>query len=167
MTFSKKLAFVVVTTILACSSPPSDQALRDEFRENRRDYERLLQMFLEDKSLGRVAYDFTRSASFFSGKPITTSTTIPQARLDEYRRLFDRLSLSGGIEGYDEKEDVYFWRYSSGMGAGLGGSGKGFAFSRRLSSDKPSKVGCGKPREDCWQFRPIDSGWFILDEAHN
>ena len=156
---------------LACSSPPSpppsDASLVAEFQSRRSDYERLLSMFREDSALGRVAYDFTRSASFFSGAPLRPSGPLTEGRLREYRQLFDRLSLPGGIEGYDSKHVVYFWRYSEGMGAGLGGSSQGFAYSDSLPPEKPSATGCAKPDDDCWQFRPIGAGWFILEERHN
>ena len=124
-------------------------------------------MFREDSGIGRVAYDFTRPANFFSGTPLRPSAPPTGERLVEYRRLFDRLSLSGGIEGYDGKHVVYFWRYSEGMGAGLGGSSKGLAYSDSLPPDKPSAAGCAKPSDDCWQFRPIGAGWFVLEERHN
>src|SRR5436309_1168150 len=106
-------------SLVACGSPPSDEALLAEFQAHRLDYEHLRGMFLNDSAVGRVAYDFTRPANFFSGKPRPPSSPVSVARLAEYRRLFDRLSLTAGIEGYDAKHVIYFWRYTEGMGAGL------------------------------------------------
>ena len=160
-------SILLFTVALACSSPPSDAALTTEFHNRRADYVRLLRMFREDSGLGRVAYDFTRPANFFSGAPLRSSSSLSPTRLREYQRLFDRLELPGGIEGYDNKHVVYFWRYAEGMGAGLGGSSKGFAYSDSLPSATPSAVGCEKPENDCWQFRPISDGWFVLEERHN
>ena len=149
------------------SMPPSDRALVAEFRTRRAKFDTLLAMFRADSGLGRVADDFTRPASFFSGRKARSADSISAVRLQTYRRLFHELSLEGGIEGYDDKRVVYFWRYSSGMGAGLGGSSKGFAFSDSLPPDKSAASGCNAPRHNCWQFRPIADGWFILEEDHN
>ena len=124
-------------------------------------------MFRADSGLGRVASTFTRPANFFSGGEAPAGPPVTAARLAEYRRLFDRLSLTGGIEGYDHKRVIYFWRYAAGGGAGLGGSGKGLAYSDSLPPDKSAASGCARPREDCWQFRPISDGWFVLEERHN
>jgi len=162
---------VLVGSVLGCGrtapSPPDDHALIAELRNNRAMYDTLLAMFRADSALGRVAYSFTRPTNFFSGGRAPTGPPLTPGRLAAYRRLFDKLSLSAGIEGYDEKRVIYFWRYTAGGGAGLGGSSKGFAYSDSLPPDKPAASGCGKPREDCWQFRPISDGWFVLEERHN
>jgi hypothetical protein len=175
------LALPIATALLAFSAPilaregsrtvccafPADSVLVSEFYGRRADYERLLTMFREDSALGRVADDFTRPANFFSGGPVPSSPPLTDVRWHDYRRLFDRLSLTGGIEGYDTKHVIYFWRYARGMGAGLGGSSKGFAFSDSLPSGRVSAIGCETPKSDCWQFRPISGGWFVLEEQHN
>jgi hypothetical protein len=162
------LALPVAAALLAFSAPllaregehsiccafPADSVLISEFQGHRGDYQRLLTMFREDGALGRVAYDFTRPATFFSGGRRVSSLPLTEARWRDYRRLFDRLSLTGGIEGYGTKRVICFWRYTRGMGAGLGGSSKGFAFSDSLPSDRPSATGCDTPTSDCWQFRP-------------
>jgi hypothetical protein len=153
---------------VVCCSPPADDALAAQFRRQRAEFEELLTMFREDSALGRVDYDFTRPANFFSGKALRPSPPLSEARWKAYRQLFDRLALSGGgIEGYDDKHVIYFWRYADGMGAGLGGSGKGFAYSDSLQSDTPAAMGCETPRSDCWQFRPIAGSWFVLEERHD
>ena len=124
-----QIGLIVVGALFACDDeppgpPPNDQQLIAELQNNRAKYDTLLAMFLADSALGRVAHTFTRPANFFSGGPLPTSAPITEARLAEYRRLFDELSLPDGIEVYDQKGTIYFWRYSSGFGAGLGGSGR-------------------------------------------
>jgi hypothetical protein len=76
-------------------------------------------VFLADGKLGRVAYDFTRPAN-------PAEIGISQQRLEEYRKLFDRLDLSAGIEGYDEKDLVWF--HASTQGLSVTGSGKSYAW---------------------------------------
>jgi hypothetical protein len=146
---------------------PSDQSLASELRLSHADYDSLLRMFVADSGFGRVAYDFTRPANFFSGTRQADTTPMTASKLAAYRSLFDRLSLTGGIEGYDQKHVIYFWRYTSGFGAGLGGSGKGLAYSDSLPIDRPSRFGCTKSGGDCTEFRPIGNRWFILDDHNN
>jgi hypothetical protein len=164
-----RLLTLTCAALVGCgnSPPPNDATLVTEFQAHRPDYERLLGMFREDSGVGRIAYDFTRPANFFSGAPLRSASILPAERLNQYHRLFDRLTLPGGIEGYDAKHVVYFWRYAEGMGAGLGGSSNGFAYSDSLPPNTPSAVGCQAPQSECWQFRPIADGWFVLEERHN
>ena len=88
-------------------------------------------MFLEDKSLGRVGSNFTRTANFFekcespntwNGKEIEVSNE----RLKEYKKLFATIGLSAGIEGYCEKKMITF--YASTQGLSISGSTKGYAY---------------------------------------
>jgi hypothetical protein len=153
--------------LTSCRSAPSDQELVAEFRAHRAEYDTLVTMFRADSDLGRIAYTFTRPANFFSGAPLPSSAPLTTERWNHYRRLFDRLSLDDGIEGYDRKHLMYFWRYGEGMGAGLGGASKGLAFSDSMPADRAVDHGCTAPRDDCWRFRPIGAGWFILEEHHN
>jgi len=166
------LAVVALVTTLAMpfhsaappNTPPTDQSLVDELHGRQVDYDSLLHMFVADRGFGRVAYDFTRRANFFSGTPQADTTPMTAAKLDKYRKLFDRLSLTAGIEGYDQKHVIFFWRYASGL---LNrGTAKGLAYSDSMPRDKSSADGCSKPMQECWQFRPIGAGWFIVEE-HN
>jgi len=77
-------------------------------------------MFLADRELGRVAPDFTRPDD-----PRTVGVSLE--RLGEYRKLFNTLGLSNGIEGYKEKDLIYF--RASAQGLAVSGSGKGYAFA--------------------------------------
>ena len=171
--FERRLVHIalLVGSVLGCGraahNPPEDKALIAALRNNRAMYDTLLAMFRADSGLGRVASTFTRPANFFSGGRTPAGPPVTADRLAEYRRLFDRLSLIGGLEGYDQKRVIYFWRYAAGWGAGLGGSSKGLAYSDSLPTDKPAVSGCATPREDCWQFRPISDGWFVLEQRHN
>ncbi|MBK8464481.1 MAG: hypothetical protein IPL32_01495 [Chloracidobacterium sp.] len=85
-------------------------------------------MFKEDRSVGRVS-DFIRPANFFEkceswdGKEVEMSTI----RHLDYRRRFLILGLSAGIEGYCEKESVYF--YASTKGLSVTGSSKGYVYT--------------------------------------
>lgn len=105
----------------AVGGHPSAATLLNNFQTNRADFERLLQMFMEDPQLGRVAYDFTRPASLEAAQ-----VDVPAARLNQYRALFTKLNLSAGIEGYGDKRTVWF--IASTQGLSIGGSAKGYAY---------------------------------------
>lgn len=111
----------VLSGCLAMGNHPSAEALLNNFQNNRADFERLLQMFMEDTQLGRVAYDFTRPAGIDA-----TQVEVPAARLDQYRALFTKLILSAGIEGYGDKHTVWF--IASTQGLSISGSAKGYAY---------------------------------------
>src|SRR4029078_6458799 len=75
-------SFLIVWFASGCSSRhPTDQTLIDEFQSHKPQYKKLLEMFLADKDLGRVAYDFTRPEE-------PEKFGITQQRLQQYRDLF-------------------------------------------------------------------------------
>jgi hypothetical protein len=71
-------------------------------------------MFRTDKEVERVAPSFTRG-------------TLSQERWNEYRRLFRILNLESGIEGYGEKD--FIWFHASSSGLATSGSSKGFIYT--------------------------------------
>lgn len=111
-------------------------------------------MFLTDRGLGRVAYDFTRPEN-------PGAIGISRERLGAYRRLFDKLDLSAGIEGYDEKDIVWF--HASTYGLSVTGSGKGYAYVK----ERPKLV-VGN-LDTYWSadgrsftaFRHIEGNWYL------
>ena len=138
-----------------CSSKhPTDQSLIDNFQSHKSEFNQLLQMFRADRSLGRVAYDFTRPAN-------PQDIGISQQRLAEYRALFDQLDLSAGIEGYDEKGLVWF--HVSTQGLSVTGSGKGFAY---LKESPPLVVDSldtywSKDGRSFTAFRHLEGNWYL------
>jgi hypothetical protein len=82
------LSLGLIVLANGCSSKhPSDQSLLTNFQNHKAEFNQVLQMFLADKGLGRVAYDFTRPE-----QPETIG--ISQDRLQQYRKVFRRLDLS-------------------------------------------------------------------------
>ena len=120
------VALVIVSAGLsgcfATGDHPSAATLINNFHNNRADFERLLQMFMEDTQLGRVADDFTRPADINAPQ-----VEVPAARLDQYRALFTRLTLTAGVEGYGDKQTVWF--IASTQGLSISGSAKGYAYA--------------------------------------
>ena len=154
-TFKVVLFSMAIALISGCSSRhPTDQSLIDNFQSHKSEFSQLLQMFLADKGLGRVAYDFTRPAN-------PQDIGISQQRLAEYRALFDRLDLSAGIEGYDEKDLVWF--HASTQGLSVTGSSKGFAYLKeppKLVVEKLDNY-WSKDGRSFTAFRHIEGNWYL------
>ena len=124
------------------------------FQSHESQFNQLLQMFLSDRGLGRVAYDFTRPAN-------PAEIGISRERVEDYRRRFDELGLSAGIEGYDEKDAVWF--HASTQGLSVSGSSKGFAYLL-----KPPKLQVesldgyqSKDGRSFTAFRHIAGNWYL------
>jgi len=98
---------------------PADDVLIENFRAHRGEFEELRQLFMADRNLTRVAFDFTRPEN-------AQSAGVSRDRLNEYRNLFNKLGLKNGIEGYGEKDTIFF--HSSSIGLAVTGSGKGYVF---------------------------------------
>lgn len=118
------LITVVVITGSCSTKHPSDKDLLENFNKYRNELNQLAQMFLADRGLTRVAYDFTRP-----NNPETIGVT--KDRIKQYRSLFSKLDLSAGIDaGVDspEKKKI-IWFLSSTKGLSVSGSTKGYAYS--------------------------------------
>ena len=84
----------------------------DNFRRHQSEFQQLLEMFLSDKGLTRVDFDFTRPED-------PSAVGIAQQRLDEYRRIFIDLNLTSGIgadwqAGKEVKDTVWFFAAAAG-----------------------------------------------------
>ena len=153
---SALLATILLTSFIAsCSSKhPSDKVLLSEFQSHKAEFDKLLQMFLTDKGLGRVAYSFTRPENL-------NEIGISEQRLREYRDLFDELSLSAGIEGYDEKEAIWF--HASTYGLSVSGSSKGFAYLTKPPQLVVDSLDGYRSKDgrSFTAFRHIEGNWYL------
>ncbi len=145
---------------------PKDAEMIETFNEHRDKFDTLLRMFQEDRSLGRVAYDFTRTSNFFEkceepdcwqGKEIEVS----DQRLAEYRKLFSKIGLEKGMEGYGKKESIVF--IASTKGLSITGSSKGFIYTtvepRTLVDDLDSYW--SPDGKSFMALRRIEGNWYL------
>lgn len=166
---------IIILCLLGCENNkeknkehPKDTQLIQNFQEHKAAFNQLVQMFQADKSLGRVAFDFTRTANFFekcegsnawNGKEIEVSNE----RLDEYRKSFKILGLSAGIEGYCEKKEIVLIASTEGT-AISGGSSKGYAFLKappenlEVDSLDKYKLPYGK---SFTAYKHIEGNWYL------
>jgi hypothetical protein len=146
-----------------CCEHPSDGALIEAFRVHRQEFERLREMFSFDPQLGRVAPTFTRSASFYSGAPTPAGPPVSADRLREYRSLFKALGLDAGIEGYDDKQTIFF--HASSLGLAVSGSGKGYVYTTRPPQPLvPTLEKSFFPGEHI-MYRHLEGNWYLYLSA--
>jgi hypothetical protein len=148
---------LILSHLSACASGanhPADEALLSNFRSHRADFERLLQMFLADKGLGRVAPDFTRPDA-------PQSVGVAPERISEYRNLFKKLGLTAGIEGYEEKDHVWF--HASTYGLAVTGSSKGYAHLKQRPALVVGSLDSYRHRDSrsFVVFRHIEGDWYL------
>ncbi len=131
------LASITVVVPTSCalikdriSSVPTDAEREARFREDRKDFERLVAMSDEDPKVIRIAYDFTsvlgekQTGTTGKDRPIGFS----QERWDAYKDFFGRLGLEAGITRSEDGNLINFTAYTRGLSTG--GIEKGFMFSR-------------------------------------
>lgn len=163
------LSILLATLIAACgfeASHPKDIELMARFNEDRVKFDELIQMFKEDRSLGRVDKDFERSASFFEkcdgeGAWNSSRILVDRTRIDDYRKRLAELKIAAGIEGYCEKDHIIL--IASTQGLSVTGSSKGYAFLK----DPPAIL--VEDLDNYWSadrrsftaYRHIDGNWYL------
>lgn len=158
---------LVVFSTFGCGEKehPKDEILIENFNVHRGEFEELLQMFKADRSLGRVGDGFTRTASFFekctgpnawNGKEIE----VTKERLATYEQLFIKLGLSGGIEGYCEKDQVFFRASSKGLY--MSGSSKGYAYLVNPPKLIVDSLNTYRSPDEVTAFKHIDGNWYLF-----
>ena len=166
------IAILLLTVLLIGCGPenvrdhPTDAEMMDRLAVKRSEFEELVRMFREDRSLGRVGVDFERTANFFEecvGGDAWSAKTIEvdKARLADYRERFASLRLKAGIEGYCKKDAVYL--IASTRGLSVTGSSKGYAY---LSNPPELQV---DDLDSFWSsdgrsfsaYRHVDGKWYL------
>ncbi|MEP6704528.1 MAG: hypothetical protein ABJB34_06965 [Acidobacteriota bacterium] len=162
------IVFALAILVVGCGEKghPSDADMIRKFNDHRDEFDTLVSMFKEDRSLGRVGANFTRTSNFFekcSGKDAWEGSEIEvtRERLHDYDKRFADLGLTAGIEGYCEKESIVL--YASTRGLSVTGSSKGYAYL-----GQPPKI-ITDNLDSYWSedgrsftaYRHIDGNWYL------
>jgi hypothetical protein len=134
---------------------PTDDVLIDKWTRHRGEFDELLGMFQSDQRLGRVAPTFTRPERW-------ADAGVAPARIKDYRRRCDDLGLEAGIEGYDEKDVVWF--IASARGLSVTGSGKGYVYMTQppeLVVPSLDKYWSSDGRSFT-AYRHLDGNWYLF-----
>ena len=121
------LGILILQAIVGCGGMPSDLALRDRFRANQSDYDRLIKMSNEDSRVVVVKDNFTYldTDASWPRKDIGFS----EERWSEYKQLFRKLGIEGGISRRRDLPNAVFVEVY-GHGGVLASSSKGYVYSQ-------------------------------------
>ena len=163
------LPFIALKACAASDAHPTDRAMVEEFRANRKAFSNLLRMVREERRVTRIADDFIWIDGATNVPDDERSSYLSDARLARYRSSFRELKLESGVIRYEDGS-VGFLRSSSGMV--LSGSGKEFIWSQNMDdafltpSDPRSLEDACIARSNCHSTRRIAPQWFISFERN-
>lgn len=139
----------------------SDEELIANFQSHREEFNRLLQMVMEDKALSRVDINWTSPAN-------PQAVGISRERVDEYRALFKKLGVPRGFNAFQARGVFEF--IASAQGLSTGGSSKGYIYFKwrpvhvvesldeyRQLTDKPYSYPV---------YRHIEGNWYLFYDAN-
>lgn len=112
-------------------SHPSDAVLETNFWKHEADFKLLVDMAQADQKVIRIANDFTWLDTNAAWPRPESEWGISNERWDQYRALFKKLGLSGGILKEERGEVTYL--ISSTKGLITNGTSKGYAYSKNES----------------------------------
>jgi hypothetical protein len=144
--------------------------LDPNFKQHIDEFETLLKMAQQDNRTNRIAADFTWLAT--SNKWPREDIGFSNARWDDYRSLFKKLSLTDGIvRTLDFPEAVFFLARSNGLCTG--GSGAGYVYSptplaplsTSPSEDLDKEARKNPSKHYAYVFKPLKSNWYTFYEV--
>ena len=106
---------------------PSDSALEMNFHKHEMDFQRLVSMSNEDRSVVRIADDFNWLDDDHSWPRTGPERGLSKNRWDAYRSLFNDLGLKCGLTRPENSDIIVFC--ASATGIVTNGTDKGYAYS--------------------------------------
>lgn len=141
---------------------PADETLETNFRAHRTALESLLEMSRADRSVIRIANDFTWLDTDSSWPRAEDKLGFSTARWAQYRRLFYEGGVPGGIL-QDNKDGITYFIYWS-RGLMTNGSFKGYAYSEKDLTPVVSSLDDHNswPQGKRVIFRKLDGNWYLF-----
>jgi len=158
--FASIFAVVALTCVAGLSDPPhrTDEALLENFRRHRADFERLREMVDQDKALLGVTDDRTQPDD-------PEAVGIPASRIAEFRALLKALGIRGGLKISADRGTIELT--ASARGVVTHNSSKGYMYmaapaGRTLldSLDEVTAKGVGSG------LRRIEGNWYLFFEGY-
>lgn len=155
------LALGLATVLLTGCGHPSDSDLEENFYRHEADFNRLIEMSNEDARVLRISPDFTH-ISRGDGLGPDSDVGFTKERWQEYRRLFSKLGLDGGLTR-SEHPHVIVILWASGSGIVGHGSAKGYAYSTKEPSPLVDSAGRFPvpPGNGGHVYKRIKQNWYI------
>lgn len=124
------IVFLVLSSLVSgCfDSHSRDKVLEQTFRQHEADFDKLVSMSNVDSNVIRIAPTFTLLADNYAWPRPDSELGFSKQRWEEYRKLFQTLELTEGVQRPADHPEIIFM-IASTKGLSLGGSMKGYAYS--------------------------------------
>lgn len=157
-----KLYTIVLSVALSCLNGcyrlPDEDALLRTFKEYKPELEKLVQMSTQDKAFRRIPAEGLAPVD------------MPSERFEQYRTLFGKLNVEGGLNRFAAYPNAVF--IIAGSMVPIGGRGRmvGYAYSDQALTPKVNSLRLpatpfGPLRrhgEADLRFRDLDGGWYLF-----
>lgn len=152
--------------LVACDVRVTDKQLIDKFNVKRTDFEMLVEMANQDRRVVRIASDFIWLDDNLNWPRPESDLGMSKERWDQYRSLFVKLGLRGGISRRTDLPKAIFL-IAATEGISLGGSAKGYVFSSEpLSPLVDSLDDVSAPMKDRVPiYRKVADNWYLYYEV--
>jgi hypothetical protein len=149
-------AFLFVELLVACNrAGVPDAKLRGVFLRNRDDFNRLVLMSQQDRRVTRIDFDYTLMDTDAGPQ---RNVGLSEDRWQEYRVLFRKLGITGGIERPRAFPEAVLF-YAGCDGSAIDADCKGFAYSEKPLL--PVARSLDQPRLGD-VFEPLDLNWYLF-----
>ena len=151
---ARALALGLALLLCGCGLK-SENALRQQFAENKAAIGEILDMQRHDPKVIRIAPTFTRLESDWSWP--RSNIGFSQDRWNAYRALFQEAGITDGIQK-DGNELFYF---VSSEGLAIGGSSRGFVYTEDPPPHTVERFDACSPSEDVC-YIPMEKNWYLF-----
>ena len=141
---------------LGCSKIPSDAKLKELFYAHRDDFNKLVQMSEQDVRVVRIDFDFNIMDT--DSGPQKNVGLSPE-RWQEYRVLFQKLGLKGGLERPENTRSTILF-YAQCEGSAVDGDCKGIAYSNKPVAPTQNSLD-SMPRDGTF-YVPLSPSWYLF-----
>ena len=144
------------------SQAPADETLDTNFRARRQTFESLLEMSRTDRSVIRIASDFTWLDTDSSWPRAPEKLGFSKERWDQYRGLFREAGVPEGILQDTEGGITYFICWTQGLMTN--GSLKGYAYSENKLTPVVTSLdnSASWPKGKRVIFKKLDGNWYLF-----
>jgi len=148
--------FLLLAFLSGCSGTGvPDSRLRRAFFRNRDDFNKLLLMSEDDRQVIRIDFD---STIMKTSTGLQRNMGLSEARWREYRMLFRKLGITGGIERPQAFPNAVLF-YARCAGSAIDADCKGFAYLEKPIF--PVANSLDKPRLGDI-FEPLSPNWYLF-----
>lgn len=141
---------------------PTDATLEANFKQHESDLELLADMSQADSRVVRVAKDFTWLDNNAAWPRPDSELGFSHERWEQYRQLFKKAGLEGGLTREEHGEVIYFIFSSKGLVTH--GTEKGYAFSKKELTPTADSLDdfARMPKGQSVVFKKLKEHWYLF-----